>query len=47
MSEQDGKAMQGLLSDIESGLMPLDQRLKDMGIDPAEYKAYGRPRRSQ
>ena len=26
--------------DLESGDMPLEARLEDMGIDPQEYKTY-------
>jgi hypothetical protein len=34
--------MHNLMADIENGDMPLDQRLTDMGLDPKEYKAYGK-----
>jgi hypothetical protein len=30
------------MADLENGDMPLDARLKDMGLDPQEYKACGR-----
>ncbi|KAH7074398.1 hypothetical protein BKA63DRAFT_443366 [Paraphoma chrysanthemicola] len=36
---KDGKLMDDLMADIENGDMPLDQRLQNMGLDPAEYKA--------
>ena len=34
--------MSDLMADIENGDMTLDQRLEHMGLDPKEYKAYGR-----
>ncbi|KAF1940912.1 hypothetical protein EJ02DRAFT_405503 [Clathrospora elynae] len=36
--DRDGKLMEQLKLDLESGDMPLDQRLQDMGLDPAEYR---------
>jgi len=30
-----------IYKDIESGVMSLEERLEDMGIDPKEYKTYG------
>ena len=32
--------------DLESGTMPLDQRLEDLGLDPQEYKTYVNPHMS-
>lgn len=33
--------MDNLMTDLDNGDMPLDQRLQHMGIDPEEYKTYG------
>jgi hypothetical protein len=43
------KVMADLKADVESGDMSLEERLVDMNIDPAEYKAYAQPylRKSQ
>ncbi|KAF1829896.1 30S ribosomal protein-like protein S10 [Decorospora gaudefroyi] len=35
---RDSKLMDELKLDLENGVMPLDQRLEDLGIDPVEYK---------
>lgn len=32
--------MADLKADVENGNMSLEERLQDMNIDPAEYKAY-------
>jgi hypothetical protein len=29
------------MADLESGDMPLDQKLENMGLDPKNYKEYG------
>jgi hypothetical protein len=42
---RDGKLMNDLMADLESGDMPLDERLQHMGLDPKVYKAYGNRRR--
>ena len=34
------KVMADLKADVESGDMSLEERLEDMNIDSAEYKAY-------
>ncbi|KAE8851044.1 hypothetical protein HRS9122_01331 [Pyrenophora teres f. teres] len=36
--DRDATLIERLRLDLESGEMPLDQRLEDMGIDPVEYK---------
>ncbi|KAF2854127.1 30S ribosomal protein-like protein S10 [Plenodomus tracheiphilus IPT5] len=36
--DRDGKLTEQLKSDIDGRDMPLDARLQDMGVDPAEYK---------
>jgi small subunit ribosomal protein S10 len=41
---RDGKLMNDLMADLESGDMPLDERLQHMGLDPKVYKAYGNRR---
>jgi hypothetical protein len=35
--------MDQLKMDLENGVMPLDQRLQDLGIDPKEFKTYAMP----
>jgi small subunit ribosomal protein S10 len=38
---RDGKLMDKLRGDLDSGDMTLDERLQQLGMDPNEYKAYG------
>ena len=35
--------MADLKADVENGVMSLEERLQDMNIDSAEYKAYAQP----
>lgn len=40
VDDKDGNSMDALKASMESGAMSLDERLVDMGLDPAEYKEY-------
>lgn len=41
MPEVRGKLMDSLMASADNDVLPLDQRLTDMGLDPQEYKTYG------